>query len=95
MERKNSKVTELPDLEKEVLSLCIFEESFESIASECEQEKNLNVIADAIKNLIHLKLLIPTNRINSLSWVYDSDKMQQSSFKATAIGVEWIENNSL
>lgn len=84
---------ELPDLEMEVLRLCIFPEPFESIVAEVQSEKKASVIADAIKNLIHYKLLVAANEANSLTWVYDSDKMRESSFKATANGVEWMELN--
>lgn len=93
MERKKSKQIELPELEAEVLQLCIFPESFETIVSECISEKKESIVADAIKNLIHHKLLIAANEDASLTWVYDSDKMRESSFKATAKGVEWMEEN--
>lgn len=93
MERKKIKMIELPDLEMEVLRLCIFPETFESIVAEVQSEKKASVIADAIKNLIHYKLLVAANEANSLTWVYDSDKMRESSFKATANGVEWMELN--
>jgi hypothetical protein len=93
MERAKSKVIELPELEEEVLQLCLFPESFDSIVDECKTEKKLSIIADAIKNLIHFKLLIAANEDVSLTWVYDSDKMRDSTFKATARGVEWMEAN--
>jgi len=93
MERKKIKMIELPDLEMEVLRLCIFPETFESIVAEVQSEKKASVIADAVKNLIHYKLLVAANDSNTLSWVYDSDKMRESSFKATANGVEWMELN--
>jgi hypothetical protein len=91
MERKKIKMIELPDLEMEVLRLCIFPETFESIVAEVQSENKASVIADAIKNLIHYKLLVAANEANSLTWVYDSDKMRESTFKATANGVEWME----
>ncbi len=94
MERKKIKIIELPELELEILNMCIFPETFGSIAEECTTEKNPNVVADAIKNLIHHKLLVATNKQNALSWVYDSDKMKESMFKATADGVEFMELNS-
>ena len=93
MERKKIKIIELPELETEVLRQCLFPESFEAICDECETEKKASVIADAIKNLLHYKLLIATNMDSSLTWVYDSDKMQESTFRATANGVEWMEVN--
>jgi hypothetical protein len=95
MERKKSKQIELPDLEAEVLQLCIFPENFETIVSECISEKKESIVADAIKNLIHHKLLIAVNDNLSLTWVYDGDKMRESSFKATAKGIEWMEASSV
>jgi hypothetical protein len=56
-------------------------------------EKKESVIRDAVKNLLHYKLLIAANEQNSMPWLYDSDKMRESSFKATADGVSWMENN--
>ncbi len=93
MERKKSKQIELPELEAEVLQLCIFPEAFETLVDECVTEKKESIIADAIKNLIHQKLMVAVNEDVSLSWVYDGDKMRESSFKATAKGVEWMEEN--
>lgn len=93
MERKKRKQIELPELEAEVLQLCIFPEAFENLVDECIIEKKESIIADAIKNLIHQKLMVAVNEDVSLSWVYDSDKMRESSFKATAKGLEWMEAN--
>ena len=93
MERQKNKQVELPELEADILQLCIFPESFETIVSECRIEKRTSIIADAIKNLIHYKLIIATNRDVSLSWVYDSDNMQESTFKATAAGIDWMESH--
>ncbi len=84
---------ELPDLEMEILRACLFPETFNTLVDECKLENKQSVIADAIKNLIHYKLLVPSNADVSLSWIYDSDKMKDSSFKATAKGVEWMELN--
>ncbi len=92
MERKKDKQIELPELEAEVLQLCLFPESFEIIVAECTTEKKESVIADAIKNLIHLKLLVAANEEVNLAWIYDSDKMRDSTFKATANGVQWMED---
>ncbi|MDG1725423.1 MAG: hypothetical protein P8I11_07015 [Bacteroidia bacterium] len=86
---------ELPDLESELLRSCLFIESFETLVNECNLETKQSVIADAIKNLIHHKLLVASNSYVSLSWIYDSDKMKESSFKATAKGVEWMELNTI
>ena len=86
---------ELPDLESELLRPCLFPETFETLVDECNLETKQSVIADAIKNLIHHKLLVASNSYVSLSWIYDSDKMKESSFKATAKGVEWMELNPI
>lgn len=94
MERKSNEKIELPLLEIELLKGCLFMESFLTLVEECSSESRKSVIADAIKNLIHLKLIVATNMDVSLPWVYDSDKMQDSCFKATAKGVEWIEKYS-
>ena len=93
MERKKSKLIELPELEAEILQLCIFPEAFESIVGEVLTETKESVIADAVKNLLHYKLLVAANKQNTMSWIYDGDKMRDSSFKATADGVEWMEKN--
>ena len=93
MERKKITLIELPELEAEILQLCIFSETFDSIVDEVLTEKKESVIRDAVKNLLHYKLLIAANEQNSMPWLYDSDKMRESSFKATADGVSWMEIN--
>lgn len=93
MERKKITLIELPELEAEILQLCIFSETFDSIVDEVLTEKKESVIRDAVKNLLHYKLLTAANEQNSMPWLYDSDKMRESSFKATADGVSWMENN--
>ncbi|MBR9860664.1 hypothetical protein GYB22_07925 [bacterium] len=91
MERTKIELEDLPELEKEVLGLCVFTESFEKICEECQWTKDEHIVADAIKNLIHKKLLQAQNAsISSLSWVYDSDKMKESHFKATSKGLDLI-----
>ena len=91
MERKKPEI-ELPDLEAEILQLCVFVEGFDTLVSECTTETKESVIADAVKNLLHYKLLVAVNQDQALAWVYDSDKMRESSFRATAKGVEWMES---
>ena len=93
MESESYQMIELPDLEMEILRACLFQETFDTLVDECKLETKQSVIADAVKNLIHYKLLVATNNDVSLSWIYDSDKMKDSSFKATAKGVEWMELN--
>ncbi|MFY0644429.1 MAG: hypothetical protein JXR19_08165 [Bacteroidia bacterium] len=91
MEREKTKMIEIPDLELEILKLCLYEESFNTICEECQITDDLNIIGDAIKNLIHLKLLKPENtEMRSMSWIYDGDKMNESCFRATAKGVDYM-----
>ena len=52
---------ELPDLEMEILRACLFPETFDTLVDECKLETKQSVIADAVKNLIHYKLLVATN----------------------------------
>ena len=92
MERTKIALDDLPDLEKEILNLCIYMESFSKICEECSWTKDENVIADAIKTLIHQKLLKTVNQGNSLSWIYDSDRMRESQFILTAQGIELISS---
>lgn len=91
MEGKKAQI-ELPDLEASLLFACVQPESFAVLCEECELEDKANVIADAVKNLLHYKLLKPANRKHKTSWYYDVDKMNESVFETTAKGVEWMEN---
>lgn len=92
MEGTKTKI-ELPELELEVLSYCIFTESFDSLCSEVQLVKDANVIADAIKNLIHHKLLVAVNQnMGNLKWIYDADKMRDSQFRATALGLTQLQS---
>jgi hypothetical protein len=93
MEREKMEI-ELPELEQMVLDKCLFSERFDTIVEEVPKEYPENVIGDAIKNLIHLKFLVPDNAQFTHSWIYDSDKMKNGTFKATALGINWLEFNS-
>ena len=82
---------ELPDLELEVLKLCLYQESFNTICEECKLTDDPNIVGDAIKNLIHHKLLKAENtNLKTMSWIYDGDKMSESHFRATAKGVDYM-----
>lgn len=95
MERKKIELDDLPELETEILKLCLFTESFEKICEECQWTQDEHIIADAIKNLIHKKLLLAENQSNSqLAWVYDSDRMRESHFRATASGISLMTSDS-
>jgi hypothetical protein len=65
-------------------------ESFSRICEECTWTHDRNIIADAIKNLIHYKLIKPVNDQNSLNWIYDSDRMAESRFIATGQGLDLL-----
>ena len=91
MERKKFALIELPELEKEIINLCVFTESFHNICDECKWTSNQKIIADAIKNLLHHKLLIAVNiERGNFSWMYDGDKMKESSFRLTAKGMDYL-----
>lgn len=93
MERKKKEKIELPELEREILELCLFVEDFSTICEECNATRDINVVADAIKNLIHYKLLTAANEtLGDMSWIYDSDKMKESRFRATAQGITYLES---
>ena len=91
MERKVIEI-ELPELEAELLQRCIFPESFDRLVEETASDIPKSVIADALKVLMHHKLLIADNSENNLTWVYDGDRMFESSFRATALGITWINS---
>lgn len=92
METKKMEVIELPELEQMVLDKCLFSETFDSIVEEVSGDYKSSVVADAIKNLIHLKFLTPVNTQYNLTWFYDSDHMKQGIFRATALGIKWLED---
>lgn len=86
---------ELEKVEQEVLGLLLFPESFATIVSECESASSEHVVADAIKNLIHKKLIVSgfmnKNGEFKASFFYDSDAMKRSAFKATSKGLSLIK----
>ena len=90
MEGKTHSSIELPELEQEILGFCLFRESFSQICEECQWTKDPHVVADAIKNLIHHKLLRAENGDMDLKWMYDGDRMHQSHFRATAKGIDLL-----
>ncbi len=91
MERQKTKMIELPDLEREILSLCVFKEKFSTICEECQGDVDPKIVADAIKNLLDLKLLRADNvDRGQFNWMYDGDQMNESSFVLTAKGMDYL-----
>ena len=90
MEGKKTQI-ELPEIEREVLNLCLFPEHFDTICEECQNTKNSKVVADAIKNLLDYKFLIAINsHSDHMKWMYDVDSMKDSQFVATSKGLEHL-----
>ncbi len=84
---------ELNPLAKEVISLLVFEETFENITSEVNHA-NPYAVADEIKTLIAKDIIKPCKDIvmgKSSGFIYDSDRMKDYSFTLTAKGMELLE----
>jgi hypothetical protein len=81
-------------LEHEILSLLTFPESFESILEEVKTNYPAPVVADALKNLITDKWVVPLNRETGIAnpgAVYDTDDMHQFDYRATSKGLDLLE----
>ena len=84
-------MTELDELEFDILDAIYFVESFEHIVEEC-REKNKNVIADALKQMIHKKWVVAMQFDEEKndyvrSFIYDSDDMNAYHYLATKEGL--------
>lgn len=80
-------------LEREILSLLTFPESFNSILDEVKSGQSAPVVADALKNLITDKWVVPLNRETGKAnpgAVYDTDDMHQFNYRATTKGLDLI-----
>ena len=92
MEAKKTEI-ELPNLERSILDRCLFPESFHVLCEESRDLANEPVVADAIKNLLHLKLLTAINSNEQpLRWMYDVDRMGDCRFVATAKGLDLLHH---
>jgi hypothetical protein len=83
----------LNPIAEKIISLLVFEETFEQIVSEI-LEVNEYAIADEIKTLIVKDFVRPVNDVEnkrSAKMMYDSDKMKDYSFQLTAKGIQQLE----
>lgn len=89
---------DLDEVEMNVLGLLLFPERFSKIVEESQAIATEHVVADALKNLIHKKLIVAgymsDENVFSTSVFYDSDKMKQSAFKASRKGLDALDNQS-
>jgi len=85
---------ELDPIALGVLEKLIFEEAFDHILQECKDLANSNVIADVLKYLIQHKLVIAKlpleNRRSKAGFMYDTDRMGDYKYQATAKGIKYI-----
>lgn len=84
-------MTELDEIEFDILDAIYFVEPFEHIVEEC-REKNKNVIADTLKQMIHKKwvsAMVFSEEKNDFvrSFIYDTDDMNAYHYLATKEGL--------
>jgi hypothetical protein len=85
---------ELSGLAKKIVSLLVFEETFDHIVEDVKDASRY-AVADEIKTLIGKDLLHPRKDLVSgktSGFIYDSDHMEQYSFALTAKGMSLLEN---
>lgn len=83
-------------LQRKVLSLLIFPESFEHILEESGKGLTVPVIASVIKDLMHdNKLCAVDADSGKKTFFYDSDRMGDYLYQATARGLDWLEKKKL
>lgn len=89
MLKKRTMIT-LNETSKKIISLLLFEETFEAIYEEM-QPISKNILADELKFLISKDYIKPVRNINNgynSSILYDSDQLFDYSFKISAKGIE-------
>jgi len=85
---------ELSALAREIISLLVFEETYDNIISETTQV-NKYAVTDEIKTLIVKDIIKPCKDIlmdKSSGFIYDSDRMKDYSFTLTAKGMGLLED---
>lgn len=84
---------EIDFTEKNILQKLIFAENYENILLECKQLAPDNVITDILKMFLHHKLIvaIPIGKSEKSGFMFDSDKMNQYTYRITAKGLKIIE----
>lgn len=86
---------ELDPLAEKIISLLVFEETFDQMVSELAPI-NRYAIADELKRLIVKDYARPCREIESNTSsgiLYDSDQLHAYSFTLTARGITYLENN--
>lgn len=86
---------QLDPLAEQIISLLVFEETFEQMVSELPQFSQY-AIADELKNLIVKDYARPYRDIETDTTsgiLYDSDQLKAYSFTLTAKGITYLENN--
>ncbi len=86
---------QLDPLAEQIISLLVFEETFEQMVSELPQFSQY-AIADELKNLIVKDYARPYRDIENDTTsgiLYDSDHLKAYSFTLTARGITYLENN--
>ena len=86
---------QLDPLAEQIISLLVFEETFEQMVSELPQYSHYT-IADELKTLIVKDYARPCREIESditSGILYDSDHLNAYSFTLTARGITYLENN--
>lgn len=95
MERKESQdliEAREEQLQRKVLSMLIFPESFSHIVEESGKEMSVPVIVSVIKDLMRDNKLCPIDaETGKKTFFYDSDRLNDYLYQATARGLEWLE----
>lgn len=82
-------------LQRKVLSLLIFPESFQHILEECGKDLSAPVITSVIKDLMRDNKLCPVDaESGKKTFFYDSDRMHDYYYQATARGLDWLEKKN-
>lgn len=81
-------------LEVKILEHLIFEETIDHILDECKTVAPSNVIIRILKQLLHQKQVVARTPVPGRSskpgFIYDSDKMDDYTYQATAKGLNRI-----
>lgn len=86
----------MDEVEKAVLELLLFPESFEHIVEECKVkvDTSTHVIGDVLKKLLHDEYVIPVRKTEEGDFVrnigYDSDDMNSFFYQLSAKGIDQL-----
>lgn len=85
---------ELNALARQIISLLVFEETFQNLLEDIK-DTSRNQVSDELKTLIVQDFVRPCRDLEtktSSGLLYDSDKLENYSFRLTAKGVKMLEN---